>query len=73
MTPAILVIIGSGNSLCPVGTKPLPEPLMTFCQWDIQEYISMKFDRKKLNITIQINCIWNHPQNIGYFFYALMS
>ena len=30
----IWVNIGSGNGLLPNGTKPLPEPMLTYNQWD---------------------------------------
>ena len=48
MVSDIWVNIGSGNSLGPtmhqvVGTKSLPEPMMTYSQWDPKEHISMKF------------------------------
>ena len=36
----ILVNIGSGNDLLPDGTKPLPEPLLTYQQWDPVAFIS---------------------------------
>ena len=32
MAPEILVNIGSGNGLLPDGTKPLPEPMLTYHQ-----------------------------------------
>ena len=37
MTPTditdLFVNTGSGNGLLPDGTKPLPEPMLTYCQW----------------------------------------
>ena len=34
MSPLIFVITGSGNNLLPDGTKPLPKPILTYCQVD---------------------------------------
>ena len=36
-----LVNINSGNGLKPDGTKPLPEPVLTYTDEDFQEYIAM--------------------------------
>ena len=46
MVSLILVVIGSNNGLVPDGTKPLPEPMLTYCQQDPQGYISIKFCSK---------------------------
>ena len=37
------VNIGSGNGFVPYGTKPLPEPMLTYFQLNIEELISDKF------------------------------
>ena len=33
MAPWVFVNIGSGNGLLPYGTKPLPEPMVTYQQY----------------------------------------
>ena len=37
MASEILVNTGSGNGLLPDGTKPLPEPILTYYQWHSPE------------------------------------
>ena len=35
----ILLNTGSGNGVLPDGTKPSPEPMLTYHQWDPLEFI----------------------------------
>ena len=35
MATEIYVNIGTGNGLLPDGTKPLPEPMLTYDQWGV--------------------------------------
>ena len=37
------VITGSDNGLLPDGTKPLPEPMVTYCQLDPKEPTKVQF------------------------------
>ena len=43
MASLTLVNIGAGDGLVSDDTKPLPEPLLTYCQLDSKEHILMKF------------------------------
>ena len=45
VTPYNLVNIGSDNGLLPEGTKPLPEPMLTY-QWGLVAFTWGKFHRK---------------------------
>ena len=40
-----LVNIGSGNGLMPVGTKPLPEPMLTYHHWNPSAFSWQQFHR----------------------------
>ena len=42
---------------CLVGIKPLPEPLVTYCQWYNKENISVQFYLKFLSFHLR-KCIW---------------
>ena len=42
MVSLTMVNIGSDNGLLPDGTKPLPEPILMYCQLDLQEKTSVK-------------------------------
>ena len=49
------------------GTKPLPEPMLTYCQLDPWEQNSLKFELKYETVHSQ-KCIWNcHLHNGGHF------
>ena len=67
MVSWILVNIGSGNGLLPEGTKPLPEPVMSYCQ------LKSKVQTREISIKIQSifvkkKCIWKCClQNVYYF------
>ena len=41
-----VVNIGSGNGLLPQGTRPLPEPMLTYHQWDPVSFTWVQFHRK---------------------------
>ena len=43
------VNISSGNGLLPDGTKPLPEPMLTYRQWSPVTFILGKFHKRCLN------------------------
>ena len=67
MATEIWVNIGSGNGLVPDGTKPLPEPMLTFLQSsDIhiraisQEMSQPSVTKIRLKITY-IKFYWNSP------------
>ena len=47
------------------GAKPLPEPMLTLCKLDIDEYTSVKFESKHINFytqewNLQISSANNH-------------
>ena len=46
MVSTNLVKFGSGNDLLPNGTKPLPEPILTNIQLDIEAFIWGQFYMK---------------------------
>ena len=54
----IWVNLGSGNGLLPVGTKPLPKPMLTNHQWGLVPFTWGQFHRKysryKLDICLKI-------------------
>ena len=64
MATEIWVNIGSGNGLLPDGTKPLPEPMLTYHQWGLKTFTwkklhercpnhqSLKWTWKPLNKTL---------------------
>ena len=57
---------------CLDGTKPLSEPMLTYCQSDPKEHISMKF-YLKLKYFHSRKCIWAcHLRNGGHFVSASM-
>ena len=66
MATEIWVNIGSGNGLLPDGTKPLPEPMLTFHNWSPVTFISGKempqpsINKICLNI-IYLKFYWNSP------------
>ena len=41
------------------GAKPLPEPMLTYCQLDRQEQTSVIFQNQSSNIVIQENAFEN--------------
>ena len=45
MASLTMVNIGSGNGLLPDGTKPLPEPILMYCQLDLQKKLQWKFNQ----------------------------
>ena len=45
----VLVNICSGNGLLPDGTKPLPEPMLTYHHWNLVTFISGRFHKRCLN------------------------
>ena len=46
MTIQIWVSIGPGNGLLPDGTKPLPEPMLTYHQWSLVAFTWGQFHMK---------------------------
>ena len=52
-----LVNTGSGNGLSPDGTKPLPEPVLTYHQWSLMAFIWGLFHRKCLKY-ITVAWVW---------------
>ena len=48
----LLVNTASGNDLLPGGTKPLPEPLLTYHQWD---FVAITKDQFHKNHTTEIS------------------
>ena len=61
MTWDNLVNIGPGNALAPIwlGGKSLPEPMLTYCQLDFREHISMKYCLKIRSFFIHENIFEN--------------
>ena len=57
-----MVNIGLGIGLVPSGTKPLPEPMLTYCQVHIRVHISRKFHSKiesfLKNENVYLNSLW---------------
>ena len=49
--------IGSGNCLVTDGTKPFPEPMLAYCQYD-KECISIIKPYYKFKIFLSRKCIW---------------
>ena len=49
MATQILVNIGSGNDLLPDSTKLLPEPMLTYRQWDPVPFIWWQFYKKHIS------------------------
>ena len=45
-----VVNIDSGNGLVPDGTKPLPEPMMTYCVWCTKEFYTLWYSCQSLKI-----------------------
>ena len=50
-----VVNIGSGNGLLPQGTRPLPEPMLTYHQWDPVSFTWVQFHRK---CSRNVSLIW---------------
>ena len=46
MVSLVIVSIGSGDGLVPLGTKPLPDPMLIFCELNPKEQTLMKFESK---------------------------
>ena len=51
------VIIGSDNGMSLFDAKPLPEPMLAYCQLDTWERISLKFELIFIFIFIQETAI----------------
>ena len=49
MALEILVKTGSGNGLLPDGTKPWPEPMLTYHQWGLVAFMWGQFHKRYLN------------------------
>ena len=69
-----LVNPGSGTGLVPGGTKPLPKPMLTCCQWGPFALIHMKVIFHEMLPTSLITCIidwtfglWMKELNYWYF------
>ena len=73
MESQIVAFTGPGNGL-PFSTKQLPEPMLSFCQLEHQEHISMSFISSS-NIFIQENAseIIISLQNGGHFIQVSMK
>ena len=54
MAAYMLVNIGSGNSLVPDGTKPLPEPMLTYHH---------KVPRLKIDNELKFKPMWKKVEN----------
>ena len=57
MASRVFVKIGSGNGLMPNGTKPLPEPMLTYHQYDHVAFTWGQFHWKCSKYQ-SLNCIW---------------
>ena len=69
-TMSSLVHVKSWNLFC---AKPLPEPIMTYCQSDQQEQASVKFESKYSSF-LSSNCNWKCCKRIvSHFVRASMS
>ena len=44
--------IGSGNGLLPDGTKPLPEPMLTYHQWSFVVFTLQQFTQEAHEISV---------------------
>ena len=49
--------------------KPLPEPMLAYCQLDNWEHLWVKFDSKHKN-SLPRKCIWKCLQNVNHFVQA---
>ena len=58
------VNIGSGNGLEPDGTKPIPEPMLTYHQWDLLAFTWGKFHQK---CSRYLSLIWVWKLLIHYY------
>ena len=58
MVTIILVNIGSGNGLLPDGTKPLPEPVLTFHLWGSVVFTLEQF-RSQCPSYYSVYRVWN--------------
>ena len=58
MALEILVNTGSGNGLLPDSTKPLPEPMSTYHQWDPLAFIPVE-SLLEYSILQPPSCVWN--------------
>ena len=58
MATVILDNIGSGNGLLPVGTKPLPEPMLTYHHKGILTFIRGQFHNRDLTFK-SLKLVWN--------------
>ena len=69
VTPSLVQVI---ECCLLVGAKPLPEPLLTYCEWDPREQTWVKLESKYIKFRLT-KCIWkNRLQNVGHFVHALM-
>ena len=58
MVAEIWVNIGSGNGLLSDGTKPLPEPMLTYDQWCVVAFTWWQFHKKYLRY-LSLKWVWN--------------
>ena len=65
MTTEILVNIGSVNGLLPDGTKPLPEPMLTYHHWDTVTFIWCQFLKRTPAIN-HLNLFENYLYKIAF-------
>ena len=55
------------------GAKPLPEPMLTYCQLDPKKQTSVKFE-SQYKIFHSWKCIWRYRlRNVGYFVQGEMT
>ena len=58
-----LANIGSGNGLLPVGTKPLPEPMLTYCQLKFESNTKILIEENAFpNVVCKMVAILCRPQ-----------
>ena len=57
MVTLIWVNIGSGNGLLPDGTKPLPEPMLTYHQWGNAPFMWGQFQPSITKISLKITSL----------------
>ena len=64
MVTEIWVNIGSGNDLLPNGTKPLPEPMLTYHQWGSVAFTWEQFHSWSAEAAILYNESENYTLNV---------
>ena len=78
MVLRILINIGSGNGLLPDSTKPLPEPLMTYCQCDPHSHCNWNQNTKILfkentfeNVVCKTSSILFSPRYVNESWFSI--